>query len=224
MSILKEAGIRAGEEYPAGEWVELRSAGAAVGLEELDCRAGTATFQVRVLSPRSLGGWSCQTAAAQAAAALEAAGFRCRTGTMAYLSGNDCFCVPVTAVMEVSFAGGTWILEPHWEFRWNETRLAGVEEFTAERNLDRRVIGAFCQGEPVGVTPGHGGWNLKLVQTIGRGSSEPEEPAEPFVLTATQESGTEVYSGCCWNSVTRHYTQEGLRIERRGFALSREVI
>lgn len=223
VSILTGAGIRAGEEYPAGEWVEVLSPAAAVGLGELDCRAGTASFQIRMLSPRLLGGWCCQTNAAKAAAALEAEGLRCHTGAMEYLSGNDCFCVTLTAVMEVCCQEGAWVPGGHWRYAWNDTAITGVEEFTAERNLDRRVIGAFCQGEPVGVTPGQGGWNLKLVQKIGREDPEPTEPEEPFTLSVVQGIGEVAYGGCYWNSVTRSHSQEGLRIERRGFALSREV-
>lgn len=219
--ILTAAGIRAGEEYPAGEWMEVAEPVAAVGLAELDCSAGTAEFSVRVLSPRRLGGWTCQSAGAKAAEALAKEGLLCRMGGMEYLSGNDCFCVMLTVTAEISCREGSWRFGGQWTYAWNEELIPGVEEFTAEQDLDRRLIGAFCQGEPVGVTPGFGGWKLTLVQTVS--GEEPEGPAEPFTLDVTGDATAVRYSGCCWNSITRQHTRQGLRIERRGFALRREV-
>ena len=56
---MRDAGLRAGEEFPAGERMEILAPAAAVGLRELDPVQGMATFTVRVLSPRLLGGWCC---------------------------------------------------------------------------------------------------------------------------------------------------------------------
>lgn len=221
--LLSDAGLRTGEEYPGGERIEILSPVAAVGLRELDCAEGAVWFTVRVLSPRILGGWCCQTAAAKAAAVLSEAGMQCQTGEMDYASGSDCFCVTVSARMEVSQKQGVWSAKPRWEILCNGVLQTGVVSFTAERDLDRRVVGAFCQGEPVSVSPGRGGWKLTLVQDLSRAEGEPEAAEEPFTLVAWQDKWASVYSGCCWNTTRWEHTPGGLRLTRQGFGLGREV-
>ncbi len=215
--ILNAAGIRAGEEYPAGERVEILSPAAAVGLRELDNAAGEARFTVRVLSPRILGGWCCQVNAAKAASALHGAGLRVQTGEMEFLGGCDCFCVVLTAAMDVREDGTQG---PRWKISCGGAVQSGVQSFQAVHRQGRRIVGTFCKGEPVGVTPGGGGWELELVQKIDH---EPGEAAEPFVLTAA-EPGREIrFTGCCWNETIWEHGQHGAVLTRRGFALGREV-
>lgn len=224
LSILRSAGLRAEADYPAGGWMEITEAVAAVGLDALDCGAGKAVFTVRILSPGILGGWNCQSAAAAAAAALEGVDIRCEGSRMEYLSGCDCFCTVLRAEIDVFTDGTAWYPGRCWKYTCNGTALVGVTEFTAVQDLDRRLIGASCQGEPVGVTPGSGGWRLKIVQTMPVDMLEESAPEEPFELTAARGGRAVVYSGCYWNRTTAVHTQAGLRIERQGFALSREVI
>ncbi len=215
--LLTAGGIRAGEEYPAGERVEILSPVAAVGLRELDAAAGEAQFTVRVLSPRILGGWCCQVNAAKAASALHNGGLRVQTEEMEFLGGCDCFCVTLTASMDVGEDG-----QPgkRWEISCGGVIQTGVQSFQAVRRQGRRIVGAFCQSQPVKVTPGTGGWELTLVQEV---CAEPAEIAEPFVLTVA-ESGREIrFTGCCWNETLWEHAQKGAVLTRRGFAMEREV-
>lgn len=215
--ILTAAGIRAGEEYPAGAQVEILSPVAAVGLRALDPAAGEVRFTVRVLSPRLLGGWCCQVNAAKAVAALHEAGLRVQTEPMEYLGGSDCFCVALTAAMDVKEDG---LPEQAWEIFCGDVLQSGVKSFRAVCRQGRRIVGAFCQSEPVRVTPGTGGWELELVQHL---DTEPGAPAEPFVLTI-REQGREIrFTGCCWNEILWEHSQSGAVLTRRGFALGREV-
>lgn len=218
--ILERAGIRTGEEYPAGQFVEILSPVAAVGLRELDCESGEARFTVRVLSPRILGGWCCQTAAAKAVCALSGAGMACQTGEMEFLSGSDCFCVTVTASLAVFANAEGWEAGRRWRVFVGDAEQTGVTAFTAVRNQGRRVVGAFCQSEPVAVTPGNGGWELTLVQGV---TAEPEDGAEPFTLTLRDDAREVRYTGCCWNVISWEHTQRGMVLTRKGFALGREV-
>lgn len=217
---LREAGLRAGEEYPAGERMEILAPAAAVGLRELDPALGTATFTVRVLSPRMLGSWCCQVWAARAASVLSDAGMVCRTGEMEYRSGMDCFCVVLTARWLVVRNGESWMPGSGWQVRIGEVDQEGLVSFRAVRRQGRRLLGAFCQNEPVAVTPGTGGWELELIQHLVQ---EPEEVAEPFVLTVKEGGQVIRYIGCCWNETVWEHDHEGLRLIRRGFALNREV-
>ena len=220
VDLLTACGIRAGEAYPAGERAEIFSPVAAVGLRELDPAAGQARFTVRILSPRILGGWCCQTNAAKAGNALHDGGFAVEMGEMEYLSGSDCFCVTLTAAVPVAFGGGKWLAGRRWKVLCGDVEQENVISFRATRDQGRRLYGAFCQSEPLGVTPGSGGWTVELVQSI---TAEPEEVGEPFFLVVRQGETEQRYKACCWNETELVHTQSGLRLTRRGFALSREV-
>lgn len=223
VSILTEAGIQADEEYAVGAVPEITAPVAAVGLSGLDCGEGVASIMVRILSPRELGGWQCQTGAVAAVAALEAAGIRGVMGTMDYLSGCDCYSIPIQAKLEVKLSGDSWVQGSHWKVTVGTTAYQWVTEFVGEQDQGRRLIGATCQTDPVGVTPGYGGWNIRMVQEIPQNGSEEDEPEEPFDLMVTQGGQTHAYRDCCWNSVKREYTQAGMRVERQGLALRRGV-
>lgn len=219
-ALLTAAGLRAGEEYPAGERMEILSPAAAVGLRELDVDQGAAVFTVRILSPRILGGWCCQVWAAKAVQALVDGGMTCATGEMEYLSGSDCFCVVLTVRWPVVRQEEGWLPGSRWQVTIGETLQEGVESFRAVRSQGRRMVGAFCQDAPVAVTPGSGGWTLELVQ---QPDQEPEEAAEPFELTLREGERVIRYTGCCWNETVWDHDQKGLQLTRRGFALGREV-
>lgn len=217
--LMRDAGLRAGEEFPAGERMEILAPAAAVGLRELDPVQGMATFTVRVLSPRLLGGWCCQVWAARAVQVLTQAGMSCMAGQMDRQMGLDCFCVVLTARWPVVRQGESWVHRQR-QICIDGIAQEGVVSFRAVRSQGRRLLGAFCQGSPVGVTPGRGGWSLELVQ---RPEQEPENGQEPFTLTVQEGNERVQYTGCCWDETVWDHDREGRRLTRRGFALEREV-
>lgn len=217
--MLSSVGIRAAEEYPAGEQMEIRSPAAAVGLRSLELSEGTAELTVRILSPRYLGGWGCQSAAALATAALQGEALSVRTGEMEYRSGCDCFCVVLTVQVALVPTAAGVAPGNRWQILLGDTALAGVCSFRAVRSQDRRLVGALYRSGCVGVTPGSGGWELEVVQHC---AAMPAEPEEPFVLTLRGTGVIHRYTGCCWNETVIEYTQGGLVLTRRGFALTRE--
>ena len=218
--LLEAAGIPAGEEYPAGERVEILNPVAVVGLRELDCANAVARFSVRVLSPRILGGWCCQRKAALAEQTLHRAGMTCAAAEMEYLSGSDCFCVSLTVSRPVYEDANGWSAGDRWRVLRDDVEEKHVLSFRAVRNQGRRLLGAFCQSRPAGVTPGAGGWQIELVQS---GAAESEEGQEPFTLTVYTGGVRRRYLGCCWNETEIILGGEGLRHIRRGFALEQEV-
>lgn len=223
VALLTAAGIRAGEEYAVGTAPEITEPVAAVGLSALECSQGQATITVRVISPRTLGGWECQTAAVKAVAALEAAQIHCQMGSMGYLSDCDCYSIAVTARIDVCLVDGSWVKGTHWAVTLDDTAVEWVTGFAAEQDQGRRLITATCQTDPIGVTPGTGGWCIKLVQQIPQGGAETQMPEEPFVLEVSDGVTAQVYTGCCWNEVQRSCGQSGMNIQWQGFALTREV-
>jgi len=218
-ALLTAAGLRAGEEYPGGERMEILSPAVAVGLRELDAAAGEARYTVRVLSPRLLGGWCCQVWAARAEAALTGAGMACTAEEMEYLTGCDCFCGKLTAAQPVVRSSDGWVPGVRQRVFCGDTEQTGVESFRAVRDQGRRLVGAHGQQSPVAVTPGTGGWELELVRWL---TEPPEALPEPFVLTVREGARQTSYTGCCWSEERYEHTQRGTRLIRRGFALGRE--
>ena len=218
--LLRRLGLTAGEEYPGYQQPEVEKATAAVGLRELDMAAGQAHYNIRILSPRILGGWCCQIWAARVSEALHGAGMTVSTEEMEYLSGSDCFCISMTAVQSVIFGPEGWMAGTPMELRCGEEILRGVVSFTAHRDQGRRILGAFCQSEPVGISSGRDGWVLELVQ---QGERMPQQLPEPFTLTVREYGFKWIYTGCGWNEERYEHTGQGLRLIRRGFALGREV-
>lgn len=221
VELLRSAGISAGESYPGTGTPAVDSPQAAVGLLELNAPAGLAKFQIRVLSPRMLGGWGCQIWAVRVSDVLNGAGMTCNPEEMEYLDGLDCFCItiradqPVTRRSDGSFAG------TRLQIFCGDAEQVGVESFTAVRNQGRRIQGAFFQAEALCITPGSGGWALELIQ---RADCLPEDPGEPFTLTVREGDRESRYNGCGWNEERFEHTMRGLRLIRRGFALAREEV
>ena len=218
--LLRQAGLKAGEEFPGCQQPQVDAPTAAVGLRALDIPAGTVRYNVRILSPRILGGWCCQVWAARAVEALDAEGMTCETGQMEYLSGSDCFCVSVTASQSVVSGPEGWTPGGSLRVFCGERELPEVEAFTAVRDQGRRILGTTGTGKAEGITPGREGWSRELRQRVDRGEEEPEEP---FTLTVRDGDRQCCYTGCCWSEERYEHTGRGMRLIRRGFALGREA-
>lgn len=215
---LNDAGIRAGEGFPPGRQTELTGTVAAVGLRDLNCREGTAEFEIRILSPRELGGWHCQSKAAEAVTALEAAGVECRMEPMSHRSGSDCFELMILGKMRIEEQE---VIPQTDLFRitiWDIT-MAGVAEFSAVQERGRRMIGTLNQKDPVGVTQGNGGWKLKMVQQIPDGGVMILEPEEPFSLKVYENGLVTSFHDCYWDSVAKVLDQNRSRLVWEGFAM-----
>lgn len=221
--LLNEAGLRAGEAFPGGGAPELTGPAAAVELTAVDCASGRAGITVTVLSPRVLGGWTCQEAGAKAVCILSDAGLSARMGRMAYIQDSDCFRIAVEVTLELCRRDGSWDAGACWEIRAGDTVLNWVTGFTAEQDQGRRIVRDVCQTEPGRISPGSGGWSIRLEQQIPQGKQEAKMPEEPFELAVSDGGRVRIYGGCCWNGVRRSCGQGGMTVEHWGFALSREV-
>ena len=217
--LVRGAGLPAGESHPGTGAPQVEAPMAAVGLLGLDIPAGLAKFQVRVLSPRILGGWCCQVWAARVTQILCEGGLTCTAEEMEYLDGCDCFCVTVRADQPVVPMNGGWAARGRMQVFCGEKEQTGVESFTAVRDQGRRVQGATGQREPIAITPGRDGWKIELIQRVDR---TPEPVGEPFTLKVREGDRESRYTGCCWNEERYEHTARGLRLIRRGFALRRE--
>ncbi len=218
---MRRVGLKAGEEFPGHRQPQVEVPTAAVGLRELDIPGGLIRYNVRILSPRSLGGWCCQVWAARAVEALHDIGMTTSVEEMEYLSGSDCFGILVTAAQSVVVGSEGWMPGSSLKVFCGEREQVGVQSFTAVRDQGRRILGTTGYGRAIGVTQGREGWELELIQQVDR---VPDPSEEPFVLTVRDGNRVSRYTGCCWNEERYEHTDRGLRLIRRGFALGREEV
>ena len=220
VEVLTAAGIRTGEGYPAGKQPDLTEPVAAVGLRDLNCREGTAEFEIRVLSPRALGGWRCQSTAAEAVTALEAAEVECRMEPMSHRMASDCF--EMVVIGKKRMAQQETIPETDlFRITVGDLAVEGLTDFSAVQERGRRMIGTLNQKDPVGVTRGTGGWKLKMVQVIPEGGALILEPEEPFELKLYENGTVTSFRDCYWDSVAKILDQKQSKLVWEGFAMSK---
>ena len=212
VSLLKQAQISAGEAFSDRNGAP----GATVRIKAMDQATGMEEYTVCILNPRKQGAWRCENLAVQAMQALQTGGLCCRMGQTTYEQGCDCFCVEITARGIRNQGIG--------KVRVNGLALGNVTEFSAEQDRQRRLVGAIGQGEPVAISPGSGGWKIRVVQRLPAWCMLPEAPAEPFVLTAQDGQRNLKFSGCGWNRMYSRRTAEETVVEWEGFGLTREVL
>lgn len=212
--VLEQAGIPAGPGFPGAERREIRQAVAAVGLRDLDFGSGEAVFEIRIVSPRYLGGWYCQGKAAEAMAALESLEMRCGMEPMGFDHRQDCF--------EVRILGRWLVLESRISVMIGTEPVPGVVEFTAELDRKRRVMENAWGQEPAGVTPGRTVWNIRMVQIARRNQSIYGMPEEPFSMIVTEQGLWTAYTGCYWNRVEKRMEGNRVTVIWEGIALNRK--
>lgn len=219
--ILAKAGIASGEEYASAPAQAISQPVAAVGLRGLDWGDGKATASVRILSPRAKGGWACQTTAAKAITALEEAHVAARMEPMEYLPGCDCFQVLIIGILQIRTEQPVAPVPRAWQVVIGGVNVPYATEFSEELDLKRRFVGAIGQMLPANVTPGSGGWEIRLVQKIPPGSAEQDFSQEPMEIRVTRDTRSICYSNCFWNQTSRKFSDGTLTVECRGFALER---
>lgn len=219
--ILATAGIASGEEYASAPVQAISQPVAAVGLRGLDWGGGKATLSVRILSPRAKGGWACQTTAAKAVTALEEAHISARMEPMEYLPGCDCFQVLIIGIFQIRMDQPVDPIPRQWHVTIGGAEVVYAAEFSEEQDLKRRMVGTIGEMLPANVTPGCGGWSLRLVQNIPAGAEEPDFGQEPMEIRVTRGGRTICYQSCFWNQTKRKFHEGTLSVELNGFALGR---
>ena len=73
------------------------------------------------------------------------------------------------------------------------------------------------------MTPGVGGWSIRLTQMIPTGEAEPGENTASFEMTVTRGGYVQRFKECYWTEYSTQQCAEGTQVIRTGLALSREV-
>lgn len=217
--LLEAAGIPCYEEYPPEPMHLLREPVAVAGIHAFDWEKGTGTILVRILSPRKEGGWTAQNAAIRAMLALEKGQIYARTEEMEYRGGSDCFEVPVRCAIRLRPDPA---MPPRpWSVTINGRTVHDLEEFSAVREGDRRMVGTLGSSKPHTVSPGLDGWQIRMVRRLPANAMDQRFESEPMEICVTRGTTRAIYTDACWDRVERSCCGRELTVEYRGFALGR---
>lgn len=208
VTTLCDAGIDAIRAYPAEKLSSLGGVRVAVGLQSTDPENGMATVLIRVCSPISKGGSVCEDAASQVCVLLRGMGGQCSQSQCRQLDRKDIFCVEVSAVFLGWDVGDGWT---GFAVSLGGTALPYVRAVKVWRSI----------GD--GASLSEAAWKFRIEETLPPEASEGTAVAEPFTLTVTRGSRSEVYAQC---SLTYHRCEldaGALRRIRQGVAGSRTV-
>lgn len=222
VTALGDSGLPAALAYPGSPFPMLTQPVAAVHLKQVDSTSRTATVEVLVLCPASLGGAVCQERALEALRVLWALGAVCRQESCQFDRVSQCFQVSLTAAFTQVVPDESGEVTAGFSVAIDDVLQNACTLFRAQ--LDTGAEPEYVAAEPVAVAS-HGGclrWTLHLEEQIPIGTEEPEDPEGEFTLTVDTGKECWQYLGCRWVTVTREYTTQGLRRIRTGFALSRK--
>ena len=213
---LEAAGFAVEAGYPGKRAPVLEGPAVALNLTGLDLGEGRTELTAAVLVPRKMGLALAQEKAEEAARALQALGGRWHFEGHRFDSHPDAYCVEVR---------GKLAMEPEAGYRVsiNGGRQNWVTDFLARQQQDRRFTRPHGASAPGSVTPGMGGWKIRLTQMVPSGSPEPEPEEDGFDLDVIRAGVKTRYIGCCWDEYSTQQTETGTRVIRTGLALSREV-
>ena len=220
LQMLLDAGFHADVAYPGQRYPVVTDPVVTVHIDEVDSVNYTVTMEVTVHCPASLGGAVCEEEALRVLDYLAGAGAECTQRGCQYDGIAKVYSVSILALFrQVTVAEPTPL-----EFRVKigdlvMTRAVG---FSAEQKSDHRLV--YSMGESAAeICPGDGVWEITLEEWYLPGMVEGPGNPEPFTLTFDSEIRRETYSGCRWTEQKRQYASDGLRLWRKGIALSREV-
>lgn len=210
ISWLRGAGIRADEAYPGGRIPALSGAVAAVRLGKVDRAVRTTTVEIVIMSPAAAGGNLCERTALRAVEAIQAMDGTCVKDVCRFDEMADVFYIEI----KVEFFGTAlelqWSAGPGYSIKIGQQPMPNVVSFISQRKVSEDTVSL-----------GAAKWEFTMEELLPPGSTEPPDPAEPFVLTVVRGQTDETFSGCVLTSVKREDTIRGVSQIRTGTAQSR---
>ncbi len=221
LNALREAGFAADHAYPGQKFCHITGPVAAVHLEKVEGASGTVTVEVNVLCPAAMGGAACELEALRAAEVLRQRGALCIQNGCRFEGGAQVYTVPVLAAFASASGGEEKEVGPGFLAFLNEEQQQFARVFSGERETGSQAVYAMGVPGAAAVCGGRELWSVYLEELIPVGETEAAEPEGSFDLRIETETRAEIYRGCCWKSVRREFSQEGLKRIRQGFALER---
>ncbi len=222
LEALNTAGFSASAAYPGQKFPRISGTVAAVHLEKVDWANGTVTVDVSVLSPAAMGGSACEGEAVQAAEALRQLGAVCVQDGCCFDSGAQVYTVRVLARFSGSSESGNEAVPGTGFLVFADGQYQKfVRSFSSEVSCGTQAEYAMGEPAPLTVRSGTRLWTVRMEELVPMGEAEPEEPAEGFELEVRSGQNTETFRGCCWKTIRREYSQEGVKRIRQGIARER---
>ena len=210
---LQKADIRSDEAYPGSRIPALTGPVAAVRLGKLDRSVRTTAVQVTVMSPAFSGGSLCENTALRAVEALQDMGGTCVKNVCKFDEMADVFYIDIEATFFGTALEGNWSAGPGYSVSIGAQSMELVVSFSVQQALSDEVTA--LAGAP---------WTFTLEELLIPGTSEPPDPAEPFVLSVSRSNGDEQFTGCRFTSRQRQDTIRGVTQIRKGTAEGRNVM
>ncbi len=210
---LQQADIRADEAYPGSRIPALTGPVAAVRLGKLDRSVRTTAVQVTVMSPAGSGGSLCENTALRAVQSLQDMGGTCVKNVCKFDEMADVFYIDIEATFFGTALEGNWSAGPGYSVSVGAQKLEHAVSFSVQQAVSEEVTN--LSGAP---------WTFTLEELLIPGTSEPPDPAEPFVLSVSRSNGDEQFTGCRFTSRQRQDTIRGVTQIRKGTAESRNVM
>lgn len=207
---LTAAEIRADEAYPGARIPTLSGSVAAVRLGKMDRSIRTTAVEIIIMTPAAAGGSQCEKMALRAVQTMQDMGASCTKQVCRFDEMADVFYIEIEAEFFGTALESSWSAGPGYAVSIGIQPLEQVVSFQSKHAID-------AEHPTLSAAP----WEFMIEELLLPGTSEPSDPAEPFTLTVSRDSGEEVFSGCTWSSVRREDTIRGISQIRAGTATAR---
>ncbi len=223
MEALQDAGFAVDNAYPGSPRKFLEGRSAAVHIAGVDVAQSLVTVGVSVICPSARGGVQCELDATRALKVLKDLGASCVQSGCRYEGMAQAYVVEITASFACVTDGESYELGHGFTVSVGGVAVPWAVSFHAEQVRENQAQFAMGETEAVGVSQGSCQWQLQLEERIPPGGKEPVAFQEPVEIKILRGTVWETYRNCCWTSVQREITREGLHRIHRGIALGWEV-
>ncbi len=220
---LREARFKANIAYPGQKFPKITETVAAVHIDKVDRANLTVTMEVSIISPADLGGTACEVEALRATEILRWSGAVCVQNGCTYDGVAQVYVVQVLATYTGITEAEDCTIWPGFYCYVDSVYRRFATSFSSNCQKGARMEYTMGEALPVGSSSGSTAWEIVLEELIPCGSPEEEEPEAEFSVRLLTDGKTERFTGCCWTSVERSFSRQGLKRRCRGFALAREV-
>ena len=145
--------------------------------------------------------------------ALQEMGGTCVKNVCKFDEMADVFYIDIEATFFGTAKEGKWSAGPGYSISIGAQSMEHVVSFSVQRAVSDEVT-------QLGNAP----WTFTMEELLIPGTSEPPDPAEPFVLSVSRSNGDEQFTGCRFTSQQRQDTIRGVTQIRKGTAESRNVM
>ena len=179
---LRENGFTADVAYPGQKFPRITETVAAVHIEKVDRSNQLVTLEVNLVAPAAMGGTACEVEALKVTEVLRWMGAVCVQNACQYDGVSQVYVVPVLATFTAVTEADKCRVGPGFQVFLNEMEMYFTTALRVQRSCDAQREYTVCQTEPVGITEGARGWEIRLEELIPAGSEEVEEGTERFEL------------------------------------------